>query len=362
VSAGADIPWMTPPVGGSKPTRLRRVFLLALALATVCALTAGLFVVDVSEFAVVTRFGRVVRVVDAPGLYMTMPIDRVLRLDRRLLLLDPPEAEYLTADKRNVVVRSLVAWRIVDPVRFLTGLGSRAHADARLADVASGEVGAVLGRHPFSALVSVGDGGRHWKLISEIRDQVDAAARSRFGIDVAEVSIHYLSLPEQNRQSVFERMRAERGRIAVRYRSEGALEAKKIVAAADREKVEINAKSYAQSERLRAEGDAAASRIYADAAGRYPRFYRFLRTLQADEKILTDDTVVVLPAEAEALGMLREAVTTPTGPRPPSGSSPGTSPPDSVPAPGFITRQPARAALDVLLGNPGVRGAGSDGP
>jgi modulator of FtsH protease HflC len=358
VSAGADVPWTVPAVGGSRPTRLRWLAPLVLAAVVVWALAAGLFVVDVSEFAVVTRFGGVVRVIDTPGLYVTAPTDRVLRLDRRLLLLSVPEAEYLTADKRNVMVRSLIAWRVADPVRFLASLGSRARAEARLADVALGEIGAVLGRHPLSTLVSVGEGrGRHPTLVSEIRDQMRAAVRAGSGVDVVDVSIRSLSLPEQNRQSVFERMRAERGRIATRYRSEGELEAKKIIAAADREKIEIDARSYAQSQRLRAEGDAEASRVYAAAAGQQPTFYRFLRTLQAEEKILAEGTVLVLPAEAEALEMLREAAT-PTAPGPLGGSGPGPSPPGLAPAPGFVAREPARAALDVLLGNLSPQGAG----
>ncbi|HJS87165.1 MAG TPA: protease modulator HflC, partial [Acetobacteraceae bacterium] len=309
---------MMPTIGGSRPRRLRWIVLPALAVAAAWALAASLFVVDVSERAVVTRFGGVVRVVDAPGLYATLPIDGVRRLDRRLLLLAPPEAEYLTADKKNVVIRSLIAWRVADPVRFLSKLGNRAQAETALADVALSEIGAVMGRHPFSALVSVG-GRADWgqTLVAEIRDRVGDAVRSDLGIDVAEVSIRSLSLPEQNRQSVFERMRAERGRIAMKYRSEGELDAKRMIAAADREKVELDARSWNQSQRTRAEGDAEASRIYAEAASRYAGFYRFLRTLQAEETILADGTVLVLPAEAEALGLLQESAATPVAPPPP---------------------------------------------
>src|SRR5919202_1581686 len=292
---------------GGPCARLRRTIML-LGVATVFwALADGLFVVDTTEYGVVTRFGRVVRVIAAPGLHLTAPFDRVLLLDRRLLFLAPARAEYLTADKKNVVVQSLVTWRIADPKRFLETVVSRSGADERLADVILAEIGSVLGRHPSSALISSEDAdSRNPRLVSEIRASVASFAWGAYGIEVADVSIQHVSLPEQNRQSVFERMKAERGQIAKRYRSEGELESKRIIAEADREKVRIDAEAYAEAQRLRAEGDAEASRIYATAFSRNPSFYHFLRTLQAYEKVLDESTTLVLPTDAEALGLLHD--------------------------------------------------------
>src|SRR5207253_3472807 len=122
--------------------------------------------------------------------------------------------------------------------------------------------------------------------------------------DLVDVRLRQLSLPEQNRANVFARMQAERGRIAMKYRSEGEREFKKVVAEADREKVQITAEAYREAERTKAEGDAEAARIYAEAFGRSPQLYKFRRTLQVYEKILDANTTLFLPADADILQLL----------------------------------------------------------
>jgi membrane protease subunit HflC len=265
---------------------------------------SSLFVLDATELATVTRFGRLVRVVEAPGLHLVAPIDRVTRLDGRLLFAPIPRAEFLTEDKRNIVIASLIAWRIADPDLFLRRVATRARAEERLADTALSATGAALGRHSSRAFLGAGDRAR--AIIAEIRDGVTRDARESYGVGIAEFSLTHVSQPEQNRQSVFERMKAERGRLAVRYRSEGALEAKRIVAAADREKLRIAADAYAQSQALRAEADAEAARIEAAAYVKNPDFYVFVRILQAYDKLLDESTTLLLPLDADAFGVLPE--------------------------------------------------------
>ena len=144
-------------------------------------------------------------------------------------------------------------------------------------------------------------------------------ARTAYGIEIVDVELLHLTLPEQNREHVFERMKAERGKMAKEYRTAGELQARKIVAEADRERSHIEAESYAQAQRLKAEGDAEASRIYAAAFSQNPAFYKFLRTLQAYEKFLDENTTLFLPGDAEVLRMLvpsaRPGVRRPIGAR-----------------------------------------------
>jgi modulator of FtsH protease HflC len=278
---------------------------LMLAFA-VCALVAAFFTVDVTEYGLVTRFGRVVRVVDKPGLHVTAPFDRIVRLDKRVFFLRPARSEYLTADKKNIVVESLATWRIADPERFLATLETRAAAEERLSDIVVAEIGSVMGRHPASALVSTDPAeSRYRAILSEIGRGVADFARPAYGIDVVSVDLRRLSLPEQNREHVFDRMKAERARIAKENRSAGELEARKITAEADHEKTRIDAEATGHAERTRAEGDAKASGTYAAAFGQDPRFYEFLRTLRAYDKFLDDKTTLFLPAEADVLRMLR---------------------------------------------------------
>jgi membrane protease subunit HflC len=265
-------------------------------------------------------------------------------LDKRLTLSRPAPAEYLTVDKKNVVVESLATWHIADPERFLATLSARSDADLLLADVIVGEIGAVLGKYPAASLIAPdGNAQRYRRVVSEIRDRVAGFARAAYGIEIADVELLHLSLPEQNREHVFERMKAERGKMAKEYRTFGEFQSRRIVAEADRERTHIEAESYAQAQRLKAEGDAEASRIYASAFSKNPAFYKFLRTLQAYEKFLDESTTLFLPADAEVLRMLRPQ------PRSSGALERGSTTVTSAPSP----------ARSVSVARPGRPGAGS---
>ena len=297
-SANEVMPASTP--------RLRRVaaalFVIGLPM---WVLVASLFVVDVTQYALVSRFGAVLRVVDEPGLHVKAPFDTIVNVDKSLTFSRPGQAEYLTVDKKNVMVETLMTWRIADPQRYLVTLATRAAADVRLADVLLGEVGAVLGAHPAAALIAPdGNAERFRGIVAEIRGRVGAFARGAYGIEVIDVELLRLSLPEQNRAPVFERMKAERGKLAKDYRTAGELQGRKIVAQADREKSDIQAAAYAHAQRIRAEGDAEATRIYSAAFSRNANFYKFVRTLQTYEKIMDENTTLFLPAEAEVLRVI----------------------------------------------------------
>jgi modulator of FtsH protease HflC len=306
------------------------------------ALFASFFTVDVTEHALVLRFGAITRVVSEPGLHMKTPIDRVVRLDRRVVVSRPAPAEYLTVDKHNVVVESLATWRISDPVRFLATVQTRADADVRLADILVGEIGAVLGTYPAATLIAPnGNTHRFDELVGSIRNGIAGFTRTAYGIEIVDVALLHITLPEQNRDHVFERMKAERGKMAKELRTAGEYKAKKIVAEADHERTRIDAEAYEQSQRIRAEGDAEAARVYAAAYGRNPSFYKFLRTLQAYEKLLDENTTLFLPADAEVMRVLR--------PQPIKGAA----------APMTAKSKPVEAGALFSLARPGKQGAGS---
>jgi len=280
------------------------VALIAIALFA-WALVACFFTVDVTEFGLVTRFGKVVRVLHEPGLDIKAPFDAVVRVNKRLTFSRPGQAEYLTVDKKNIVVDGLVTWRVADPERYLVTVATRSAADQRLADVMLGEVGSVLGTHPAASLIAPdGNTPRFRNIVGEIRERVAAYARTAYGIEVIDVELLRLSLPDQNRIPVFERMKAERGKMAKEYRTAGELQGRKIIAQADREKTHIEAEAYSQTQRVKAEGDAEATRIYSVAFSRNPAFYKFLRTLQAYEKFMDENTTLFLPVDSEVLRVL----------------------------------------------------------
>jgi membrane protease subunit HflC len=287
---------------------------LSAAALLIWALLSTLFALDVTQYGLVTRFGRVVRVVDEPGLHVKAPLDRVVRLDRRLTFSQPPQAEYLTVDKKNVVIESLATWRIADPERFLATVATRSNADVRLADVTIGEIGSVLGTYPAIALINPDGSSQQFRqVVSEIHARVASFAKRAYGIEILDVELLHLTLPDQNREHVFERMKAERGRMAKVYRTEGERQARKIIAEADREKNHIEAEAYAQVQRLKGEGDAEASRTYAAAFSQGPAFYKFMRTLQAYGKFVDENTTLFLPGDAEVLRMLNPSTRTGIG-------------------------------------------------
>ena len=301
---------------------LRRTLPAVTVAFAVWALVSSFFVLDVSEFGVVTRFGQVARVLAEPGLHVIAPFDQIVRLDKRILFFRPAPSEYLTIDKKNLDVDSLVTWRIADPVRFLAAVATPSAGEQRLSDIILAEIGAVMGQHPASVLISTDPAKSNFQTIaSEVVRRVGDFARTAYGIDVLSVDIRRLHLPELNREHVFERMKAERAKIAKENRSAGELEARRIIAEADHEKIRIDSQASGQAERIKAEADAEASRTYAPAFGRDPRFYEFLRTLRAYDKVLDEKTTLFLPADADVLRMLHfDAQAVELGPSP---SAPG---------------------------------------
>jgi membrane protease subunit HflC len=283
----------------------RWLVILALAVATLWMLASSLFTVDFTEYGVVTRFGRISRVAADAGLHTKLPVDRVTRLDKRVLISVVAPAEYLTEDKKNVVAQSIATWRIADPELFLASLATRQSADRNLADAVVAETGSVLGRYPAAALISTSGKRQLGHLTDEIATHVGQYARAAYGIEILDVSMPTLSLPDQNKPSVFERMKAERGKMAMQHRSLGELEARTIIAQAEREKTQIDAEAYAEAARLEAEGEAEAIHLYAEATGQDESFYKFMRTLEAYRKILDGKTTIFLPANAELLSVLR---------------------------------------------------------
>jgi modulator of FtsH protease HflC len=285
-----------------------RLIWAAFAVVGVTVLWSVPFVVDATECAVRTRFGRPVEVIQEPGLHFKAPlVDEVTRLDARLLYFDPPTAEFLTEDKKNVVISPFVVWRIEDPLRFIQKLYAKENAEARIADLVASELGTALGRLPFSRLVSASEGEAHLADASAaIADRVRQRAAEDYGVKVVDVGVRRLAFPDQNREAVFNRMRAERERIARRFRSEGEEEAIKIRAEADQQRTKLLAEAYRTSAELKGRGEAEAARIYAEAVGRDPELYHFLRTLESYDKILDEKTTLILPGDSPLLRLLTE--------------------------------------------------------
>lgn len=289
---------------------------IAMAVFFAVVLVAGnlvFFVVDTTEYAVVTQFGKPVKTILEPGLYWKWPepVQIVQFYDNRLQVYEAGQVEFLTKDKKSLVVDYYGSWKVKDPLEFAKTVMDKYGAESRLSDVFSSGLGVQLGRYELSDLVNTETNKmKVHEMLSEVTRQCRARAAG-YGIDIVNVELRTLNFPEKNRLAVFRRMKAEREQIARKYRSEGSEEAAKIRAEANTEQKQILSEAYKNAETTRGEGDAEAIRIYAEAFQKDQDFYKFTRTLAAYEKIVDEKTTVVLPANSELLGLLSGDVPAP---------------------------------------------------
>jgi len=280
---------------------------LVIAGAALGLLAAVTFIVNQNEYAVVTRFGKPVKTITSPGLNFQWPapIERVNRFDRRLQIHPGLLLECLTKDKKNIVLRCVILWRISDPGTFFVSVGTVDAAAQKLDDLLTSRGAGAVGGFNFDELISI----EHRPQIPELKKRIfnelsDRLKSGGYGLEIKALEIDRLALPEANTYAVYERMRKERKAIANKYRAEGEEEAAKIMAQADREKSELLSTAYEQAQKIRGEGEAEAARIYARAFNQDPEFYQFWRTLQSYQKILDEKTTLVLSEDSELLKYL----------------------------------------------------------
>ncbi|MEK7404092.1 MAG: protease modulator HflC [Acidobacteriota bacterium] len=277
------------------------------ALALVLFLWLTFFSVRETELALVTQFGRPLYTVTEAGLHVKWFFQSATKFDRRLRIYNPRPSEFLTRDKKNLVIESYVAWSIQDPQRFVQTVGDAVAAEMRLHDIVWSGLSAALGHQDLDSIVSTSaERLQAQQVLDNLTAATDRAALAKYGIQVVDVRIKRLNLPEQNKQSVYARMRAERERIARQYRAEGEEQALGIRADADRQKEEILSLAYKEAEKTRGEGDAESTRTYSQAYSRNPRFYKLLRTLESYKKIFDDKTTVILSSDSELLKIMMQ--------------------------------------------------------
>jgi membrane protease subunit HflC len=275
------------------------IALLVLMVVLFVAWTS-LFVVDEREIVIVTEFGEFKRSIDQPGLYWKRPWQTVYARESRIISSDSPPAEYLTLDKKRMVVDPVIRWRITDPLVFYKTVFDEAGARARLDDIINSEMRRELANHNFGEIV----GSARDPMMQRVGDSARKQTHE-FGIRIVDVRIKRADLPKEVQESVFARMRAERDRVAKQYRSEGEEEAAKIRAETDKEKTILLAQAYEKAQKARGDGDAQSIKIYADALGQDPEFYAFTRSLEAYEKTMNEKSSVVMSTASELFRYLR---------------------------------------------------------
>jgi modulator of FtsH protease HflC len=265
------------------------------------------FSVDSAQYAIVTDFGKPTQIITAPGLGFKYPYQNVHTIDRRLFVYASPSSEFLTLEKTPVVAAGTVLWRVIDPRRYFETVFDRAGAESRLGDTLFAELGAAIGRNPLTAFVSIDHSAyRADAIVAEMARRCRDVALRDYGIEVVDLQLRDFDFPKQNRLRLYARMKSERGRISMLYRSEGEEEGLKVRAVAEEERARIVGTATEVSQQRRGEGDGEAARIYAEALGRAPDFYAFLRTMEASRSAVHAGTTMVLPADSPFFGVLFE--------------------------------------------------------
>lgn len=258
----------------------RIVSLFVGAFIALIVLQSTMFVVDQKSFAIVFALGEVREVISEPGIHFKLPrpLQNVMFLDKRILTIDTPDADrFITAEKKNILVDAFVKWRITDPrLYFVSFNGEETRARDRLNQIVKAALNDEITKRTVREVIS----GERGKVMDAIVGKVVTEAK-QIGVGIVDVRLKRVEYVEQINTSVYDRMKAERTRVANELRSTGSAESEKIRADADRQRTVILAEAFRDAEKIKGEGDAKASEIYAQAFGKNPEFYKFYRSLEA---------------------------------------------------------------------------------
>jgi membrane protease subunit HflC len=259
-------------------SNLMKAFLIAIA-ASLVVLGNTLYVISDFERGITTRFGEIIESDIESGIHYKLPfIDEVLRFDARILTVDAQPASFFTIEKKRLIVDSYAKWRISDVETYYRALkGNERTAENRLAKRINDGLRNQFGTRTLREVVS----GERDLLMKNITEDLNSTVLGSLGIEIVDVRVKRIDLPQEVSSQVFRRMTAERDKEAQELRSTGKEKAERIRASADRERTIEIANAYKDAEELRGEGDAKAAGIYAEAYQQDAEFYSFMRSLNA---------------------------------------------------------------------------------
>ena len=295
-------------MGGSvKIQRYLRAAVGSLALGAILY-SAMAVVVRQGQAVLVTRFGRPIRAATDAGLHWKLPwpIDQASLLDMRRRVYETGHTEMLTRDKKNVIARTFVVWRIGDPLAFTQAVGAEDGAEGKLDGLLTNAAIGTLGGHDLSALVSTNPADLQTDQIeAELLGSTAPVALHNYGVAIEQIRLERIALPEENVSAVFDQMRAERRQFAAKFEAEGELEASRIRSEAELEAARIRAKGSEEQARIRGESAAQVARTYADAHKVDPELYRFTRSLESIDKLVKSNSTLILRTDSEPFSLLQ---------------------------------------------------------
>ena len=276
------------------------VLIIAVILVTI---NLSVYTISMVEQAVITQLGKPVRNVDEPGLHFKIPfIQKITKFPKQLLDYDSAPTEILTKDKKNLLIDNYAKWRILNSLKLLQTVRDTNGAQSRLDDIIYSELRVELGRHNLIDIVST----TRDEIMKLVTKRTNEKAKE-YGIAVLDVRIKRADMPQEIANSIYNRMRTERERIAKEYRAQGKEEAQKIRAKTDKEKIVLLAEAYKKEQGIRGEGDAKSIKIYARSLEKDPEFYSFIRSMEAYKILFKEKSTIILPPDTEFFRFLKES-------------------------------------------------------
>lgn len=275
---------------------------LPLVILLALLIPSFVYTIDEREQAIITEFGEFKRSVTTPGIHFKKPfVEKISRFEKRMLSTDAPPGQYLTLDKKRLVVDFLARWRIEDPLVFYKSVRNLFSANTRIEDIVYSELREEMATHNINEVIA-----ENRELIMNKVKEGSSEKLKEYGIQLVDVRIKRADLPSEVQQSVFDRMVAERTRISKRYRSEGEEESAKIRAETNKNKEIILAKAYAKSEKIKGEGDKKATEIYSASYNKDPEFYEFMKKLETYETVIDEKTIIFLPMNSSLFDLIQK--------------------------------------------------------
>jgi len=290
-------------------------------VAVIIIASSSFYVVDIKSQCVITQFGRPVKIVQQPGLKIKTPfIQKAKFFEKRIIEWDGEPSDILTRDKENIGINTWARWKIVDPLKFYTSLGTEDRGQGVLDEVIGSAVKNIVSSYPLNEMLrntnrkleyttvelekaetdkNVHISSGRSSLVKEINKMADEGLSDRYGMELVDVRIKHINYIPAVIPKIFDRMRSERIRIANKYESEGRREEAEILGYMKKELEKIESEGYKIATETRGEADAEAVKIYADAYGKDPDFYSFAKTLETYEKTIDENTRLYLSTDSD---------------------------------------------------------------
>lgn len=286
-----------------------RKLLIPVILILMIFMFTATYTVNEQEYAIITQFGKPVRIVEEAGLYFKLPgfLQNINRIDKFVKNFTTQPIQLLLGDKNPVILTCYVCWQIEDPLSFFESLSTNLIAAQKLGDMVNSQLGGVLGDYTINNIINTqSEMVKLEEIENKIIENANKNTRESYGIKIVSLGFRRILYPSIVADSVYERMQAEREKEARKFRAEGKEEASKIEASTDKQVAEILADAYKQAEIIKGEGDKRAMEVYADAYSKNPDFFEYSKSLETYCDILKDKTTVILSTDSDLFKFLTQ--------------------------------------------------------